>query len=56
MYMMLIHICEIMGNVEDSSSRLGSYGICYNGYSTVLERYTNASWIPERDDHTSPSG
>ena len=32
------------------------YGILYNGYSTVLERYIDASLITNNDDHKSTSG
>ena len=28
----------------------------FSGYPTVLEGYTDASWLTERDDHTSTSG
>ena len=31
------------------------YGILYNGYSTVLEWYIDASWIMDNDDHKSTS-
>lgn len=34
-----------------------NYGIHYTGYPTILERFTNASWITDRrDDHASTSG
>ena len=32
------------------------YGIVYSGYPSVLEGYTDASWITERGDHSSTSG
>lgn len=33
-----------------------NYGICYGGYPNVLEGYTDASWISNREDHASTSG
>ena len=33
-----------------------NYGISYYGYPTVLERYSDTSWISEREDHSSTSG
>ncbi|KAH9715709.1 hypothetical protein KPL71_021156 [Citrus sinensis] len=32
------------------------YGIYYTGYPSVLEGFSDASWITDRDDHTSTSG
>ncbi|GJR46555.1 hypothetical protein Tco_1314658 [Tanacetum coccineum] len=32
------------------------YGLKYNGDSSVLEGYTNASWITDQEDYTSTSG
>ena len=32
------------------------YGIHFSGFPSVLEGFTNASWITERDDHTSTTG
>ncbi|XP_077215490.1 uncharacterized protein LOC143850059 [Tasmannia lanceolata] len=32
------------------------YGLCYSGYPTVIEGYSDASWITERIDHLSTSG
>ncbi|XP_077226408.1 uncharacterized protein LOC143859638 [Tasmannia lanceolata] len=32
------------------------YGLNYSGYPMVLERYTDASWLTEHDDHSSTSG
>jgi hypothetical protein len=32
------------------------YGIVYSGYPSVLEGYTDASWIAENEDHLSTSG
>ncbi|KAH9726106.1 hypothetical protein KPL70_008133 [Citrus sinensis] len=32
------------------------YGIYYTGYPLVLEGFSDASWITDRDDHTSTSG
>lgn len=32
------------------------YGIVYGGYPTVLEGFTDASWISDREDHSSTSG
>jgi hypothetical protein len=36
--------------------RTMDYGILYSGYPTVLEGYTDASWITDNDDHKSTSG
>jgi len=33
-----------------------NYGILYSEYPTVLEGYTDASWITDNDDHKSTSG
>ena len=33
-----------------------SYGINYGGYPSVLEGYSDASWITNYEDHTSTSG
>ena len=33
-----------------------SYGINYSGYPSVLEGYSDASWITNYEDHTSTSG
>ena len=33
-----------------------NYGISYCGYPTVLEGYSDASWISEQEDHSSMSG
>lgn len=32
------------------------YGIFYGGYPTVLEGFTDASWMTDREDHSSTSG
>ncbi|XP_060201820.1 secreted RxLR effector protein 161-like [Lycium barbarum] len=32
------------------------YGICYSGFPSVLEGYSDASWISDRVDHASTSG
>ncbi len=32
------------------------YGIYYSGYPSVLEGFSDASWITEREDHSSTSG
>jgi len=32
------------------------YGIYYTGYPSVLEGFSDASWITDQDDHTSTSG
>ena len=32
------------------------YGIYYTRYPSVLEGFSDASWITDRDDHTSTSG
>ncbi|KAL7215696.1 hypothetical protein ACSBR1_027781 [Camellia fascicularis] len=32
------------------------YGIVYNGYAAVLEGFTDASWITNREDYLSTSG
>ena len=32
------------------------YGLSYSGYPTVLEGFTDASWITDYEDHTSTSG
>ena len=32
------------------------YGIVYNGYLVVLEGFTDASWITDREDHSFTSG
>ena len=32
------------------------YAICYSGYPSVLEGYSDASWIPNKNDHSSTSG
>ena len=32
------------------------YGIVYTGYPSVLEGYTDASWITDSKDHSSTSG
>ena len=32
------------------------YGICYTGYPSVLEGFSDASWITNKDDHSSTSG
>ncbi|GKU99886.1 hypothetical protein SLEP1_g12666 [Rubroshorea leprosula] len=32
------------------------YGICYNGYPSVLEGFTDASWITDHEDHKSTTG
>ncbi|KAG8503572.1 hypothetical protein CXB51_001539 [Gossypium anomalum] len=33
-----------------------NYGLCYNGYPSVLEGYSGASWITSLEDHASTSG
>ncbi|XP_028101612.1 uncharacterized protein LOC114300934 [Camellia sinensis] len=33
-----------------------NYGIFYNGYPAVLEGFMDASWIIDREDHSSTSG
>ena len=33
-----------------------NYSLNYNGYRSVLEGYTNASWISYTEDHASTSG
>ncbi|CAA7042757.1 unnamed protein product [Microthlaspi erraticum] len=32
------------------------YGLCYGGFPSVLEGYSDASWITNVEDHTSTSG
>ena len=32
------------------------FGICYSGYPSVLEGFSDASWITNKDDHSSTSG
>jgi len=33
-----------------------NYGLCYSGYPSVLEGFSNASWIVKDQDHASTSG
>ena len=33
-----------------------NYTICYSGYPSVIEGFTDASWITHKDDHSSTSG
>ena len=33
-----------------------NYGIVYSRYPTILEGFTDASWITDRADHSSTSG
>ncbi|KAG8502689.1 hypothetical protein CXB51_000482 [Gossypium anomalum] len=33
-----------------------NYGLCYNGYPSVLEGYSDASWITSLEDHAFTSG
>ena len=32
------------------------YGLCYLGYPSVLEGYSDASWITVVEDHSSTTG
>ena len=36
--------------------RTMNYGIYYSGYPTVIEGFTDASWITNQEDHSSTSG
>jgi len=33
-----------------------NYGLCYNGYPSVLEGFSDASWIVKDQDYASTSG
>ena len=33
-----------------------NYGLCYNGYPSILEGFSYASWIVKDQDHASTSG
>jgi len=32
------------------------YGLCYSVYPSILERYSDASWITDKEDYVSTSG
>ena len=33
-----------------------NYGLCYSGYPSIIEGYSDASWITSLEDHASTSG
>ena len=48
--------CHAINRVLKYLRKTVDYGIVYIGYPSVLEGYTNASWITDSEDHSSTSG
>ena len=45
-------ICRVLKYLKKTMN----YGIHYSGYPFVLEGYTDASWITNKENHASTSG
>ncbi|GJZ65570.1 hypothetical protein Tco_0622266 [Tanacetum coccineum] len=50
------HHCQAIQRVLKYLNKTIDYSLTYTGYPSVLERYTNASWINNTEENSSTSG